>query len=344
MEPTFGAILAPHDYRDDYAASMAESLAIPLPSTFHTDLGEVLHQKKIPACVSHSVVAILRLYWYKKLGKWIDFSPRFLDILSDESWIPLDGGRVPRTVMKIATNIGCCTTDLLPNNTDLPIGQYRDSSVITPEMIEEANKYRIPGYINVKKLYDTRTAIYLHGAVSTLFSIGNELWTPSWAFKDISPLRTPKEIVSGHQMTPNGWSNEHLNSVRNSWGKDWGKDGEVSYSEKDWSPFIAEQWAVADLPDDMKTFLKTLPSPSEFHYQWDTNLKYGDYNDDVKYAQIAFMILGFLEPIPPDELGYFGNKTAAANEKFQRANKIAPTSAHNIGPQTRKTLNKLFIL
>ena len=61
----------------------------------------------------------------------------------------------------------------------------------------------------------------------------------------------------------------------------------------------------------------------------------------MKFAQIAFMILGLLAPIPAEELGIFGPKTAAANAKYQQAHRISLAPNH-IGPQTRTALNSQF--
>ena len=73
-----------------------------------------------------------------------------------------------------------------------------------------------PGYVGVPLDFcSTRQAIYLYGAVSALFEIGQELWTPSWMDKDVDPLLTPNQIVSRHQMTPCGWDDTTHNRLQN---------------------------------------------------------------------------------------------------------------------------------
>lgn len=347
---TSGAIRSGRDYRDAYASVAAAAAApiITLPPTYHTDLGPVLMQNQIPACVAHDVVYLMKLYHFRKTGQWIDLSPRFLDILSWEPDLKLEDGRRPRTVMKIAANTGCCTTALLPNDTTLPLATYRDKSIITQAMKDEAALYKIPGYISVEVTPQaTRAAIYLYGAVTALFEIGDEFYTAasgqtSWADSDIDPLRTPASIIGGHQIAPNGWTDPTFNTVRNEWSEAWANKGENRYDPAAWQKYIVEQWAVAEIPTDATSFMKDLPGPTAFHYEWSTNLAYGEYNDDIKWAQVALMILGFLVPIPADELGYYGPKTATAVEAFQTSQRIAPTAAHNIGPKTRAALNSLF--
>ena len=339
-----GAIVSPPDYRDQLASFAAAAPVIDLPPNFETKLGPVMDQNKIPACVSHSVVDVMKLYWFKKTGKWIDFSPRFLDILSAEDWIPLDGGRVPRTVFKLAATVGCCTTALLPNDTEgLSIAEYRNKNVITQAMRDEAKKYKIPGYVRVSIDFDKlRQGMYFYDAVSILFAVGEEMYIPSWQPKDTVPLRTPQKVTSGHQMTGKGWEGPVYNLLRNEWSTAWGDKGETKFDGNAWRPYIYEGWAVAEIPEDVSSFLKALPSPSDFHYTWNTNLARGQFSEDIKFAQIAFMILGHLKDVKAEDLGHYGPKTEAAVLAFQQSQRIYPTAPGSIGPKTRAALNKLF--
>jgi hypothetical protein len=343
-----GAIESAPDYRDHImTASMAPTLApIVLPASFQSVLGPVLMQRHIPACVSHDIVDAIKLWWFREHGEWVDFSPRFLDILSAEEWIPLEGGRVPRTVLKVASKMGVCTTKTLPNDTTLSIAEYRNPSAITAEARAEALKYRIPGYIRIPvDFIQTRKAILQFGMVTTCYKVGAELYTPSWAEQDINPLRTPNPVTSGHEMGQKGWVNDTLNTLRNEWSEQWCKNGEADFNYEEWKPFIAEQWAIAQVPQNVAAFMANLPYKRDFSYLWDTNLKRGDNNEDVKFFQIAMMILGFLDPLKvnPADLGNFGPKTVDANARYQTSKGISP-SGENVGPKTRDALNKEFTL
>lgn len=343
-----GAYPSARDYRDDYAAfavaAATPTSGIMLPKSFHTDLGKDLYQSQIPACVSHSITYIIRLWWYRTHGEWVDFSPRFLDILSDEAWIPLNGGRVPRTVLKIAATRGICTTKTLANDTSLSISAYRDPKAISQEAYAEALKYKIPGYISVPlDLVKSRQAIFLYGALSGLYTVGQELYTPSWNPKDINPLKTPRTAISGHEMTPCGWKDTELNTLRNQWSPQWCNNDEADYDFGDWLPFTSEQWAIAQVPADVTDFLRVLPSPDSFHYNFAVDAKQGQTNETVRFAQIALMILGYLAPVAASDLGIFGPKTAAAVSRFQAASGISPVPS-SIGPATRAALNKRFAI
>lgn len=347
-EITFGALESPTDYRYGVATVLAPSTTVlKLPEKFDTQLGPVMNQGKEPACVSHSVVELLKQWWFEHHNEWVDFSPRFLDILAKrtDGQDRLTGGTYPSLVMNLLAKYGCATTKTLPNDTNLPVLEYRDDAMLTKEVFREAEKYKIPGYVKIPvDFQNIRQAMYYYNAISILFRVGDTMWNPSWLPKDTDPLRTTESIVSGHQMTGKGWTDEIYNKLRNEWGEAWANKGETRFDGKAWLPFIVEAWAIADLPEDLVEYLKMLPKASDFHYAWTNDLKYGDNNEDVKFAQIALMILGFLQPVPADELGNYGPKTARAVLAYQKAMGISPTAKNNIGPKTRSSLNKRFAL
>lgn len=354
-----GSVPSPIDYRDQLAAkAVYDAMAgvANLPPSFLTDLtalGEVLDQNKVPACVSHAWALVMKYWWYKTHGEIVNFSPRFLDIMSAQPDIPWDGGRVPRNVCKVSYNFGCCTEALLPNETANRPGEsdaqailrYRGAT-ITQVMKDEAAKYKIPGYIRVNDavVSDFRTAVYQFGLVSGLFSIGSEWWTPSWLPKDILPLRTPAQPVGGHQIVVHGWQDALINVLRNSWSKLWGLLGDGTYNAQSWLPWVWEGWAIAVVPKDIGAWLSNLPKQADFHYQWNTDMQRGQSSDDIKMAQVALLILGFLEPVAPVDLGIYGPKTSKAVLKYQSARGISPTAPDSIGPRTRADLNKDFAL
>ena len=342
--PALGAIPSPHDYRDGIAAGVPVA-PIALPATFDTQMpGPVLMQAQTPSCVSHSVAQVLQLYYFRKTGQLIDFSPRFLDVLAKRfDGQPLDGGTIPRLVFSLAVKYGCATTATLPNDTSLPLAQYRNDAVLTPEVFADAAKYKIPGYQRIPDEFNaTRQAVYLHGAVSVLMQVGDTWWVPSWQPADIDPLRTPAPVIGGHQIVVKGWTSDTLNKLRNSWSANWDLQGEAHYDPNAWAPFVIEGWVIAEIPQDVKDFLSTLPTSSDFHYAWNTNLALGQTNDDVKFMQIALMILGFLAPIPANELGIYGPKTANAVKAYQISKRISPQAPNNVGPRTRAALNMDF--
>lgn len=303
-------------------------------------------QAQEPDCVLFATVKLMKLHFFLKTGQWVDFSPRFLAILIKryDGQDRLTGGTFPRLAMKLASTYGCCTTKLLPNDTSLPVLAYRNDALLTDAMFAEALQYKLPGYAGIPVAFTaTREALYLYKAVSTLFQVGDELWTPGWGKNQIDPMRTPARIESGHQMVQNGYDGIY-NNVENQWSEAWADGGANQFDYKAWIPYINEQWVVAEIPADVQEFLKNLPSPVDFHYQWNNTLAWGTNSVDVKFLQIALMILGFLGPVAPDELGYYGNKTLGAVSAFQKSVGIYPVAPSSVGPLTRKALNARFAI
>lgn len=342
------ALASHHDYRDGVAtaAVSAATPAMALPPTYQTELDKTLMQAQEPACVAHDAVDNMKVFWFRKTGEWVDFSPRFLDILAKrfDGQDRATGGTYPRLIFKLMATYGCCTNAMLPNDTSLPVLEYRDDSLLTPEVMAAALQYKTPGYVRIPlDFLSTRTAIFVYGIISALFQIGDEFYTPSWIDSQIDPLRPPGTIIGGHQLGLKGWVSTTLNTLRNEWSSLWANNGEANYSPTAWAPYILEQWAIAEIPPNTIAFLQNLPAPADFHFTWNTDQVIGAYSDDVRFAQIALMILGFLGPLTPDDLGHYGPKTSVAVGKYQQANQIPPAPNH-IGPMTRAALNKQFAI
>lgn len=351
-----GAEQSPFDYRDKYVAAAVTAAAEAkgeAPIVIDLSVFKVLMQGLRPACVSHAWALRMRIWWYHKTGKIVLFSPRFLDALAKKyDGLGLVGtGTYPRLVCKLSAQFGCATEDVLPNDITLSDTEYRNPAILTDAVMANAAQYKIPGYVWSDTDVDSmRKSMRLFGPLSVLFRIGKEWWTgtdgvSSYDPAKIMPLRPPAVIVSGHQVVVHASTDDDLNTLRNSWDAGWGFGGDGKYHPEDYAPFTIEAWNIAELPANIADLLKNLPSPSDFHFKWSTDLHFGmPQNDDVKFAQIALMILGFLDPasVPANELGYFGNKTAAAVLKYQQSKRIARPSAHDIGPMTRGFLNADF--
>lgn len=350
-----GAITSPDDYRTliiagEVATAAAVNPTPDLPISLYTDFYQkfdyILMQGKRPSCVSHSVVYLMTLWWYLKTGQIVYFSPRFLHILSAFPGARPEDGRSPSTVLGIAKNVGCCTVDLLPNNVALDSVTYNDPNLITQAMRDEAAKYKIPGYIPVAVTQEAiRKAIQTYGAVTILFEIGDSLWMPSWAQKDIDPLRPPAIVLGRHEMTGIGW-NADMDRVINEWSKLWANNGEIDYLFNEMQQHMFEAWAIAEVPSSALATVQGLPAPHEFVHVFNTNLSRGNTGDEVRALQIALSIAGF--NTYPEINGIYGPLTSQAVLAFQISKKVAPLitlqslNGASVGPATRAALNVLY--
>lgn len=359
-----GALKSIDDYRSHIiAGEMAKSASQKqqVPNALLTDFQKIgiaiMNQLLQLACVSHSIVYLIKLYFFLKTGKVIDFSPRFLDIISGLKKyngyydFKLTDGRDPLTVLKMAMKYGCATTATIPNDTSLSIAEYRNPAVLTQEVFDEADQYKIPGYTPIALNQESiRNAVRTYGASSLLFQIGKELWTDIWGNPTyqqiyIDPLRPPKTIIGGHQMTDSGY-NVSLEHLINSWGQEWAENGEADYLWNEWSSYILEGWAITEIPTDILKTVQSLPSPRDFMHNFSTQLKYGMSSEEVKMLQIALSILGFFTY--PEITGNYLDVTANAVLAFQLAENVDSQSElislHGkiVGPKTLQALNGIF--
>lgn len=352
-----GAIESPKDYRDQFAAAAVSVASAPdsLASFyFNMDQLPVLMQAKEPACVNHWLATAMKVHWFKKTGKIVNFSARFGDVLCKRyDGQPIDGGTYPRLALKLATQFGMATEATVPNDTTLPLEEYRSASVLTPAAYAEAAQYKIPGYVQVPLTAQAlKDFMYSFGFVGTNRAIGAEWFTSptgtvTWADSAIDPLRTPHTVISGH-MTGDFGVSGNLYRLRNEWSDQWANKGNADYDITQWLPFIKEAWVIAEVPNDMQSFLRDLPSPASFHYQWTKDMLEGSGpTDDIKFLQIALMVMGYMTPPPVDQLGYYGAKTAAAVYAYQTAIGVPGAGVlggSTVGPHTRQELNKKFAL
>lgn len=298
--------------------------AIPeiLPTTYQTENPfSVLMQALQEACVSHSAARNLQLYWYKKTGKMIDFSPRFLHAYTSKGTQPTDG-RDPRTIFQVLTDIGCCTEALLPNDVNLDLSTY-SYAPITQAMLDEASQYKIPAYefVNIDS-YDLRHAIYHKGSVSLLFKIGSEWWTAadgreSYAPADINPLRAPVAPVGGHEVTGEHWTT--IEGIENSWSIAWNEKGFGEYNLANYQPYQAI--CINDPLVDFNPIAQPTPNPIPVtKYNFTIPIIYGSTSNDViNLQELLNMPLSL-------QSGYYGFLTLCFVVKFQVINKLPISS------------------
>lgn len=312
-----GAILT-LDVRDyPYATA-----AIPevLPTSYKTDssMFPVLMQAQRSSCVSHWAAKALQLYWWKKAGKIIDFSPRFLHVYTAPGMSDSDG-RDPRVVANTMVKIGCCTTALLPNDVTLNDHDY-SRATITQAMLDEAKQYTIPAYSFVNPdQYSIRHAIYHKGTVGLMFQVGNEWYTPSWLPQDINPLRPPHPVTSQHEVTGEHWDGA-LEGILNSWSSAWDEGGYGEYNLNNYAPL------QVICIDDYTVDFNPIPYAQ---FKFNKDMAYGQTNPDILQLQKRLGVI---------QTGYFGMLTRAAVIKYQQAHSIVPAVGY-CGILTRTSLN-----
>ena len=308
----FGAIHTTDSRDHIYDAKIGVPEALPTSYSTDTSMFPVLNQGKRSSCVSHAWVRLLQIWWYKKTGKVVNFSPRFLHAITAPGMADSDG-RDPRVIGQILTDVGCCTTDLLPNDITLNDHDYSRAE-ITQAMRDEAARYKIPAYEwPDADQYSIRHAIYHKGAVALLFHVGKEWWTAP-----INPLRAPQVTVGGHEVAGEHWQGVY-DGIENSWDKTWNEAGYAEYNLANYAPL--QVLCINDPAVDFN------PAPTPFKFLKD--LSTGMQNNDVVQLQIRLGV------VPTS--GWFGPITKAAVIKYQQVHGIPATGY--CGPLTRASLN-----
>ena len=358
-----GAIPSKPDYRAQLVAAAvaaSTSLTAPaLPEALQTDFQKlgILDQNQTPACVSHAMANLIKLWYYLKTGTIVNFSPRFLHNLSGlpqynggTTYGPEDG-RDPMTVAKIAMQYGCATEATCPNDTSLPNNVYFSTTAVTPAAIAEAANYKIPGYVQIPVDQTSfRQAIQKYGGISMLMRISNSFWTApngttSYAQADIDPIRAPHNaaaIIGGHELIGAGWTNASIEHLVNSWNTNWAEQGEADYVWSEWQPYIVEALAITEVDTATLSLIQGLPRAGEFKHNFATTLQQGQTSDEVRALQIALAIDGAFTY--PEITGFYGTVTSQAVLAFQTKHGIANSGTNGtiVGPLTRTQLNTLF--
>lgn len=308
---SFGAAPSEKDYRDikDYQVT----LATPYPTSFTDDLSEiaVTMQGKLGICTANLCYVIERQL--AKKGIKVKLSRRFLYTVTkrliDQN---TSEGSSMRSALKAAYKYGVALESSVPTDVTVSHEKFIEDYTFTPEIWQEALKYRIGGYISIGTDKDSLAAgISQYGALYARFEVGNEWFTPSWNAKDILPLRKPAKVISGHAVVPFSYDSSFPKMhaiLRNSWSTDWANKGNGDFFIEDYGP--TEAWAVT-----MNPIVNELPKEEEFSHVFNTNMELGDTNEEVKKLQTFLKINGYFDY--PSATGFFGRVTQDALYHFQ---------------------------
>lgn len=259
--------LLPHEVDERNFPLEKAQPVVPFPESYKTDLSPLPHlfQGQRSACVEHAITKAVMYYIYKKTGKVVHLSPRFLAALTvKEDGFPLSEGTNFQNALKMARKYGICEESFLRNDVDLSDEEYCDLSKITPEAYENALQYRIDSYAFLTDLSSNgrNNAVYQNGVVVIGMKICDSWWTSikgvvSWAAKDILPLRPPKQndpSTSGHAIVQYGYDIAY-NHIDNSFGADWADGGTGYFGPNDF-PYIYEAATLLFLTEEQIAALK----------------------------------------------------------------------------------------
>lgn len=165
-------------------------------------------------------------------------------------------------------------------------------------------------YINKPTWDQIRQAIYQNKVVLALVDVGDACYTPSWAEKEILPLKVGN--FDGHHFVILHSYDEQYVYFRNSWSTAWGRNGD-GYFDISYVPHVLEIGTAI-----------TLPAP----YIFTSNMGFGQTSNDILQLQKRLGV---------QQTGFYGRLTRAAVTNYQKTHGISATGF--CGPLTRQSLN-----
>ena len=231
-----GAIKNPKDLRDIHIAQVQQPVEVPFE--YYTDISmiPVMNQKALGACVGHAHALIHIYHEYKETGNLKYLSPRYIYALSKKIDGFIGEGTYPRVSAKIQTKNGCATETTVPNSTDLPHDQYINITE-TDLIISDAYPYRMKGYADIPNNTNSlKQAIVNNGLIAVTISVGG--------FQ--SPIK--KGSFGLHRVVVYGYKGDRF-FFRNSWGKEWGDNGNGYFDFQDQS--LQDNLVFVDMPDEL---------------------------------------------------------------------------------------------
>lgn len=284
---------------------------------------EIEHQHKVGICTS------IHLTQNRQRANGTSYSADFQYLLQkkyyDLNWI--EGSSI-FSALKVAKNIGFLPlskwTYTTENDRYLPYSEYIKKLQAIPDSEIERLKSlcvdKIPGYASVNvndPQLIAKAIVESESGILCRYDCGDTWWLPSWAEKDISPLRKPVPATSGHAiiMSNFDYTNTNLQTLANTWGTSWARNGSVDINHNNYR--MTEAW----------TILKFTP---EIKFKFTRTLKFGMRGEDVKELQRRLGV--------PMITGFFGLLTKQAVKNYQYTNLLVEDGI--VGKFTRDILNK----
>lgn len=375
-----GAVKSLKDYRQVRVEHIAGAAPKVTAYNFHiTDFNLVpdVFQRQIGACQAHAFTEVAMHREYRLTKVMPTLSPRFPYTISKIEDGIVDQGTYTNYPFKVGVKYGVASQAVLPNDTTLSYDAYtfsRSIQNITEAVFTDADKHRIPGYVEVGDDNGV-TADQLYQALQRepdgiviQIAVGSEWWTlpsgqSSWQRSALIPIRKVVSAVDDHDITLIGMETEAGTGrikcfFRNHWSKNWAStsgieggtqpndlDGDLGWFYFDQHP-IVDAYMPSEIPDALLAIIKALPAQKDFSHTWNTDLVVGSSGPEVTALQIALKIVGTF-PFNQPVTDYFGGITAGAVVQFQTQYKVASPASiaaakGNVGPGTRAALNKLF--
>jgi hypothetical protein len=235
-----GALLNPRDERDIPVSAVQAPVKV--PSRYFSDISKlpVNDQKNTGSCVGQTISKMVEYYELQQ-GRDKNLSARFIYAMSKLSDGYDGDGTYPRVAAKVANKQGVCADEFL--NDDPSVGEMAFRKIsLTGDMLKDALPRTVEGYAFVPPTIEAmKQAIYQNGVVAV------SLQTGEW---NSLPVKR-KSGYGRHYVMMYGYEeigNDVRFHFRNSWGKNWGNDGNGYFDFNDHRHYIMDILVLTEIP------------------------------------------------------------------------------------------------
>ena len=287
------------------------------------------------SCVGQTTAKILGVENFAEEGRFVKLSAR--DIYS-RGFVAPNGGMYSHVGLHLAYKHGATVEQLMPSQKVSETGmRINDATVLTDQiaLIAKAN-----GYVQILPPTIDKIAEILDKGKAVALSFGIESHSGG-------VLKLLKTATLRHQsavVDRTIWKGLRALIVDNSWGEDWGLDGQGVITETEFNRGVYFAGYLQDLSNDWRDGKEEVLKPQ---HRFTTELKFGTRVGENKSLQEVLRHYGTF-PLNVDLTGYYGNITARAVLGFQKKERVASDSELDqlagrvVGPKTREALNGIY--
>jgi hypothetical protein len=231
-----GARRSKFDRRDKKIASI--QAPVDLPSEFRLeDNFPVKNQNGYGSCLGQGTAG------HKQHQEYIEISARKIYAECKKIDNYSGQGTYGRIAFKVLCDIGACEEKLFPEEHD-SYEKYIDLNLQTEEAKKNALEHKSQSYWRMDDVEEIKQTIY-QKKMPVTFLVP---WYGNYNRPDENGyLPEPKGKGEGHAILCLGWKDGWL-LVKNSWGKNWGKDGYCWFRE---DYLMWEGWCSLDMPKNL---------------------------------------------------------------------------------------------
>jgi len=238
---TLGALLSPFDPRNIPVSAISKA-PVSLPAIYFTDINfiPVLNQGQLGNCTGQAHSVIIK-YFEKQEGFNTQISPRAIYSLAKKYDNYIGEGSFPNVIANNSMKLGNGTENTAPNNVNLSHADYINVPYVEYDYLPQRTK----GYAWVNPTeQELKEALVNFKLVEITLPVGD------WSKSPVMPGN-----AGYHRVVIFGYSDSYF-YCRNSWGNEWGINGNFYFNFKDYKDKIFDAIVYTDIPNEIKEEFK----------------------------------------------------------------------------------------